>query len=176
MQPPPVLSIPILSATNYADWFVACTTAAKKCLPTNGPLGGLGFILSTEEYTALNNGERFSPAEKPSVVTKTEQCHLQSVYDREQIALATLTNAIYDSIPEATRQACTGYSIRFGSSFIPLPIMMQHVANKFGDASVFSYQQAKAVLMHPYANGDIDEFLAAQLIPSCHSIVAMGNH
>ena len=123
MQSPPVLSIPMLSATNYADWFVACTTAAKKCLPTNGALGGLGFILSTEEYTALNNGESFTPAEKPEVVTKTETCHLQSVYDREQIALASLTAAIFDSIPAATKQAWTGYHIRFGSSFIPLPTM-----------------------------------------------------
>jgi len=108
------------------------------------------------------------------VVTKTETCHLQSVYDREQIALASLTAAIFDSIPAATKQACTGYDIRFGSSFIPLPTMMQHVTNKYGDASVFSYQEAKTALMHPYANGDIDEFLAAQ-VSAHHQCARTGN-
>ena len=159
-----MLSVPRLSAVNYHEWRIACTMAAKKCLPTNGCLGGLGLLLPTAEFTTLNNNVPYERAVPPRNVTSTAHAHLQAVYDREQIALGALTSTIFESVPVATQQACPGYHAQYGTSFIPLPDMMSHIHAKFGDASVNAYNQAKAILQHPYAHDvDIDVFLAAQV-------------
>ena len=164
LQQPYHLTIPVLTASNYHAWRLATITAAKKALPTNGPLGGLGLLLPIDEFAALNFNEPYVPAIKPPSVSNATNTHQQAVYDREQIALGSLTAAVYDSIPTATQQACPGYHALYGTSFIPLPAMMCHVHAKFGDASINAYNQAKASLQNPYTPGqDIDVFLASQV-------------
>ena len=88
-----MLVIPPLTSSNYTEWIVACTSAAKKCLPTNGPLGGMGLLLSTEEYTHLS-GNAYEPAVKPTTVNNAQYTHQQAVYDREQVC-ACLPNACH---------------------------------------------------------------------------------
>ena len=156
-------TIPVLTASNYHDWRLACTTAAKQCLPTNGPLGGLGLLLPHAEFEELS-GERYVLAAKPANVTNAGTTHLQVVYDRERVALGALQAAVYASIPLATQQACPGYHAMYGTSFVDLPTMMSHVHTKFGDASVNAYNQAMTILKQPYISGtDIDTFLATQV-------------
>ena len=157
------LTIPALNASNYHDWRVACTTAAKQCLPTNGPLGGLGLLLPRAEFEELT-GEPYTIATKPGQVTNATTTHQQVVYDREQVALGVLTAAVFESIPPATQQACPGYNAMYGTSFVELPTMMSHVHAKFGDASVNAYNQAMATLQQSYLPGtDIDVFLSTQV-------------
>jgi len=86
-------TIPVLTASNYHDWRLACTTAAKQCLPTNGPLGGLGLLLPHAEFEELS-GERYVLAAKPANVTNAGTTHLQVVYDRERVALGALQAAV----------------------------------------------------------------------------------
>ena len=148
---------------NYHDWRLACTTAAKQCLPTNGPLGGLGLLLPPSEFETLS-GERYVLAAKPATVTNASTTHQQVVYDREQVALGALQAAVFASIPLATQQACPGYNAMYGTSFVALPTMMSHVHAKFGDASVNAYNLAMATLQQSYISGtDIDTFLATQV-------------
>ena len=163
-QPPSHLNIPVLTASNYHVWRLATTSAGKKALPTNGPLGGLGLLLPSDEFAALNDNQPYELAVRPANVTNATNTYQQACYDREQVALGTLTAAVYDSIPTATQQACPGYHALYGTSFIPLPIMMCHVHAKFGDASINAYNQAKASLQNPYIPGmDIDVFLSSQV-------------
>ena len=163
---PPNLSIPALNETNFSTWLVATTSAAKKALPTNGPLGGLGLLLPPREYAALNQNEEFVPAVKPATVSNAETTYKQATYDREQVALAALTAAVYDSLPMATLQACPGYDPTFGASFISLPRMMEHVRNKHSWTTSHHYHQAKAALLTPLViapGTDIDTFLATHV-------------
>ena len=158
------LAVPPLTGTNYCDWSVACTTAAKKCLPTNGPLGGLGLLLAPSDYAALNAGTPYTLAVKPNAVTNQATAHAQLVYDREQTALGTLTAAIFESIPLPTKQACSGYHPQYGTSFIALHQMMAHVYNKFGNATIHGYNVAKTSLERPFTPGmDIDDYLASHV-------------
>ena len=160
----PSLNIPKLTDTNFNAWLVATTSAAKKSLPTNGPLGGLGLLLPAAEYAALNSNQAFVPAVRPANVTNSATTHEQAIYDREQIALATLTSSVFDSLPLATVQACPGYDHTYGTSFIPLPTMMEHVRAKHAWATTHQYHQAKAALLIPFALGtDIDSFLATHV-------------
>lgn len=160
---PPALCIPQLSSVSFSAWHIACTQAATKCLPTNGPLGGLGLLLPDEEFALLNDGNSYVVAVRPQTVSNTNTSHQQMVFDREQIALGSLTHAIFDSIPLATKQCCPGYNATYGTSFIPLPSMMSHVRLKYGDCTVHAYQQARASLLRPFTGGDIDSYLAAHV-------------
>ena len=174
-QQPGHLTIPVLTASNYHEWRLSCTTAAKQCLPTNGPLGGLGILLPPTEYAELNNNEPYTLAVKPPSVTNAQHTHLQSVYDREQVAIGALTAAVFGSIPMATQQSCPGYHAMYGTSFVPLPTMMSHIHAKFGDASVNAYTQAKISMQQPYTPGmDIDIFLATQ-VAAHNACIRAGN-
>ena len=154
----------MLTASNYHEWRLATTTVAKKVLPTNGPLGGLGLLLPSDEFAVLNRNQPYEYAVKPPSVSNAQHTHQQAVYDREQVALGALTGAVFDSIPTATQQACPGYHALYGPSFISLPDMMCHVHRKFGDATIHAYNQAKVSLQNPYIPGmDVDVFLASQV-------------
>jgi len=142
---------------------MACTQAATKCLPTNGPLGGLGLLLPMKEFAPLNADTPYEPATRPATVSNTATTHQQMVFDREMMALGALTTAVYDSIPLATRQSCPGYHATYGTSFIPLPTMMDHVRAKFGDSSVHAYEAARATLLRPFTGGDLDAYLATHV-------------
>ena len=160
----PSLNIPALTETNFNAWLVATTTAAKKALPTYGPLGGLGLLLPAAEFAAINHNEPFVPAVRPAAVSNAATTHEQATYDREQLAMNALTSAVYDSLPVATLQACPGYDHTFGHSFIPLPTMMAHVRAKHAGATTHQYHQAKAALLTPFTLGtDIDAFLATHV-------------
>ena len=158
----PTLIIPLLTETNFNAWLVATTSAAKKALPTHGPLGGLGLLLSDTEYRALNSNAPFVPASKPASVTNSATTYEQATYDREQVALASLTSAVYDSLPLATVQSCPGYDPTFGPSFIDLRDMMEHVRAKHAWATAHHYHQDKAALQAPLAPGSTIDALLAQ--------------
>ena len=161
---PPSLSIPTLTDDNYPAWLAAATTAAKKVLPTQGPLGGLGLLLPTEDYKALNAGQDFLPATKPGQVTNAATTYEQLTYDREVQALATLTSSVYDSLPRATRQSCPGYDATYGDTFISLPIMFAHAHAKHSDTTTRQYHKAKAALRLPYTQGtDMDAYIASHV-------------
>ena len=159
----PALCVPPLSSVSFSVWHMACTQAATKCLPTNGPLGGLGLLLPTKEFAPLNSGNPYEPAPRPATVTNTATTHQQLVFDREMMALGALTASVYDSIPLATRQSCPGYDPTYGTSFIPLPSMMDHVREKYGDSSVHAYEAARATLLRPFTGGDLDAYLATHV-------------
>ena len=169
------LAIPQLTGTNYCEWNVACTAAAKKCLPTNGPLGGLGLLLSPSEFAELNNGTPYAFAIKPHGVTNQSSAHAQMVYDREQTALGSLTAAVFESIPVPTKQACAGYHTQYGTSFIALHTMMEHVRCKFGNATIHGYNMARKSLERPFTQGmDMDEYIASH-IEAHHACFRAGN-
>ena len=176
--PPPSnlnLAVPPLTECNYPTWLTAATQAAKQCLPTNGPLGGLGLLLPPDEFIKLSNGEPYQVLSKPARVTNAETRALMHDYEREQIALGALTTSVYASIPLSTQQTCPGYHPRYGTALIDLPIMMTHVTNKYGDANLNVYNRARAALQGRYVPGsDIDIFLAGQ-VENHHACLRSGN-
>ena len=169
-----VPSIPRLTPFNFTEWHLACTEAAKQCLPTNGPLGGLGLLLPKDAYADLNKGEPYTLATKPPSVSNTDTAHRQKIFDREQQALGSLTRAVFESIPIPTQQSAPGYNHTYGNSFITLPDMIEHVSAKYGTYSAQAYHQARAVLLRPYDGGDLDAFLAQQ-VKAHHACERTGN-
>jgi len=167
-------SIPRLTPFNFTEWHLACTEAAKQCLPTNGPLGGLGLLLPSDTYAALNQGEPYTLATKPAAVTNTDTAHRQKIFDREQQALGSLTRAVFESIPIPTQQSAPGYNHTYGNSFISLPAMLKHVSAKYGTYTAQAYHQARAALLRPYDGGDLDAFMAQQ-VNAHHTCERTGN-
>ena len=154
--------IPKLTNDNYDQWLTAATTAAQQALPTNGRLGGLGLLLPPEEYTPLNNGQPFAPAQKHIAVTNAATTHEQLAYDREQLARAGLAQAIFASIPRGTLMTCPGYDPTYGPTFLDLPTLLPHVRAKHGDTTIQYYNRAKEALGLPYVlRTDVDTFITA---------------
>ena len=159
--PPHQFSIPKLTNDNYDQWLTATSTAAQQALPTNGKLGGLGLLLPPDEYAAMNQNQPFVPATKPVAVTNAATTHEQLAYDREQLARAALSQAIYASLPPGTLMTAPGYDPTYGASFLELPALFPHVRAKHGNTTLTYYNKAKEALLPQYVMGsDIDSFIA----------------